>query len=414
MTYNYISQIKYVTISEEMNTLTFQTGRLTLHFSGDIVYAAGAWRKFKKPSMELLPVKNLRVRFFGCVLKYNISSGDNIEKSIIVAYLQDHRKRGLKGGYTSYAIGGKWLGSLGTTGTNGKVCKDFDGKLEYVKVRMTYNQASVEKVQYQPTNSIYIFKTVRATIKVINHIAQGIPGVPISQGGRYWQYHGTTNSKGELYLELFPGKNYKFKASLNGSYEIKWFYVPGAIVFQTGLVKRDNVYTGSVKASIGGSWRYYWPSPGSSAELFPGIYKFVYTPDPGQGTTEWVTVKVAQVTTIPFGGTSLPKQMLIENEQKIVSPIPKEYILKQNYPNPFNSETTIQFGIPENTHVTVEIYSITGKKVSTILDQKLTAGYHRVVWKGTNDYGYTMPSGVYICVIKMGNKQFSNRLILVR
>jgi len=413
MTYNYISQTKYPIISSGMNTLVFQTGRLTLHFSGNIVFAAGAWRTFKKPSMEFLPVNNLRFRFFGCEIKYSIAAGDDIEKSIIVAVLKDHRRRGLVGGTTKYAIGGSWKGTLGTTDSNGKVCKDFDGKLGYVKVRMTYNQGAVDKTQYQPTNSIYTFQTVQATVKLIDHTGNGIQGGRVDQGGGYWQFHGYTNSNGELKLEFFSGKSYKIKVSYNGTSQTNWFPVPGPIVFQTGLVQRDNVYTGYVKASLGGSWRSYWPSPGSGAELLPGTYKFIYTPDPGSGSVEWVTVQAGHITTIPWGGVS-PSVQLTQRPEVKLSPVPKEYALSQNYPNPFNPSTTIQFQLPKGSYVSLKIYDLTGREIRTLINKQMEAGYHKVVWDGTNNQGEKVVSGIYFYRIEAGTFSQIRRMILIK
>ena len=47
---------------------------------------------------------------------------------------------------------------------------------------------------------------------------------------------------------------------------------------------------------------------------------------------------------------------------------PVAYKLYQNYPNPFNPSTTIQFGIPNPSVVTVKIYNILGQEVATLLD----------------------------------------------
>ncbi|MBI2418455.1 MAG: hypothetical protein HYV28_11265 [Ignavibacteriales bacterium] len=59
---------------------------------------------------------------------------------------------------------------------------------------------------------------------------------------------------------------------------------------------------------------------------------------------------------------------------------PIAYELSQNYPNPFNPSTTIKFGLPEKTNVTITIYNQLGENVATLLAGEKEAGYHSVVW----------------------------------
>lgn len=75
--------------------------------------------------------------------------------------------------------------------------------------------------------------------------------------------------------------------------------------------------------------------------------------------------------------------------------IPKAFNLSQNYPNPFNAVTVISFAMPKAGHVNLEVYNILGQKVKDLVDEKVTAGYKRVVWDGKDNTGRTVASGVY-------------------
>jgi hypothetical protein len=78
------------------------------------------------------------------------------------------------------------------------------------------------------------------------------------------------------------------------------------------------------------------------------------------------------------------------------SGIPTEYNLSQNYPNPFNPTTQINFDLPKQSPVTLEIYDMLGQKVRTLLSgDMMNPGYYQVTWNGTNQYGHSVASGVY-------------------
>ena len=75
--------------------------------------------------------------------------------------------------------------------------------------------------------------------------------------------------------------------------------------------------------------------------------------------------------------------------------LPLEYALSQNYPNPFNPATSIQYALPVDSRVMVEIYNVLGQRVRTLINDDKPAGYHSAVWEGTGNGGQQMASGVY-------------------
>lgn len=83
----------------------------------------------------------------------------------------------------------------------------------------------------------------------------------------------------------------------------------------------------------------------------------------------------------------------IENRE--VSTLPKEFLLKQNRPNPFNPETTIEFQLPEQAAVKLTVYDMTGREVCCLAQKTLSAGVHTAVWRGTDHNGHPMASGMY-------------------
>ncbi len=89
--------------------------------------------------------------------------------------------------------------------------------------------------------------------------------------------------------------------------------------------------------------------------------------------------------------------------------IPTEFELSGNYPNPFNPETVIPFGLPQSSHVVLEVYNLLGQRVAVLLDEPLSAGRHTVTW-----YAVDEPSGVYLVRLVAGKVQKVQRLTLVK
>ncbi len=77
------------------------------------------------------------------------------------------------------------------------------------------------------------------------------------------------------------------------------------------------------------------------------------------------------------------------------SKLPISFAVSQNYPNPFNLETTIEYSLPTHSGVYVTVYDIMGKHVTTLKNDIEDAGYHRIIWNGTNCQGVTVASGIY-------------------
>ncbi len=82
------------------------------------------------------------------------------------------------------------------------------------------------------------------------------------------------------------------------------------------------------------------------------------------------------------------------NDQPVV--IPDHFELAQNYPNPFNPETQIEFLVPYQSDVKVEVYNISGQLVKTLVDGRITAGVHHIAWNGLSNSGTNVSSGVYL------------------
>jgi Family of unknown function (DUF5689)/Secretion system C-terminal sorting domain len=89
--------------------------------------------------------------------------------------------------------------------------------------------------------------------------------------------------------------------------------------------------------------------------------------------------------------------------------IPKDFYISQNYPNPFNPSTTIEFGLPRASAVQVVVYNILGQRLAVLVDQRMEAGNHQVVFNGDR-----FASGVYFYVMRAGDRTFKEKMLLVK
>lgn len=96
----------------------------------------------------------------------------------------------------------------------------------------------------------------------------------------------------------------------------------------------------------------------------------------------------------------------IVSEQKNVQ---INFHLEQNYPNPFNPVTTIRYGIPQTSFVSLKIYDLLGREVATLVDEYNPAGNYEVKF-----YASRLSSGVYFYKIQAGDYVNVRKMILIR
>ena len=89
--------------------------------------------------------------------------------------------------------------------------------------------------------------------------------------------------------------------------------------------------------------------------------------------------------------------------------IPEKFSLSQNYPNPFNPSTNINFDLPIDGKVSLKVFDISGREVSTLIDEFKTAGYYTVSFTG-ND----ISSGIYFYTLVSDNTVITKKMLLMK
>jgi hypothetical protein len=134
-------------------------------------------------------------------------------------------------------------------------------------------------------------------------------------------------------------------------------------------------------------------------------WRFVnWTGDVSDATSAQTTVTIDENKTVTANFEPIPSGIGVNMNKP-----PKEYMLMQNYPNPFNPSTTIIFGLPRNSDVIIEIYTYTGRKVETLVNEKLNAGYHYIIWNPGH-----LSSGIYFYRIKANTFQDIKKMIFTK
>ncbi|MFH1679888.1 MAG: FlgD immunoglobulin-like domain containing protein, partial [Candidatus Eisenbacteria bacterium] len=93
---------------------------------------------------------------------------------------------------------------------------------------------------------------------------------------------------------------------------------------------------------------------------------------------------------------------------------PLAFSLGENRPNPFNPLTTFSYTIPAKSRVSLDIFSVSGRLVRSLVDGVQEAGGYQAAWDGTDRFGRPVASGVYFYRLKSGGLTESRRMILVR
>ncbi len=212
----------------------------------------------------------------------------------------------------------------------------------------------------------------------------------------------------------------------NGSFKIK--------IYDDGGSKPGNLVLSSSSFTPSANSQDYWLSISTvaqnlnvSGDFYVGIY-YDGTNEPliGVDTTvinargwEW---NDSLQTWIQLNSSSyFPVTVLIRATvntltavHDISNEIPDDFVLSQNYPNPFNPSTTISYALPKESNVSLKIYDILGKEVASLVNESQPAGTYKVEWKGLNNRGEDLSSGIYLYKLSVGDKNFTKKMLFVK
>ncbi len=80
-----------------------------------------------------------------------------------------------------------------------------------------------------------------------------------------------------------------------------------------------------------------------------------------------------------------------------------------NFPNPFNAQTTIEYNIPFEADVKIEIFDILGRRIETLVNERRPTGLNRVIWNADN-----VASGMYFYRLQAGEYTAAKRMTILK
>ncbi len=107
---------------------------------------------------------------------------------------------------------------------------------------------------------------------------------------------------------------------------------------------------------------------------------------------------------IDFDGTFVYSEALT-----VDIPPPGAYHLEGNYPNPFNPTTVIRYRLPVRAEITLRVYDLLGREITTLVDGLQEAGLHEAVF----DAG-SLAGGVYLYQLETPRGRFASRMVLAK
>lgn len=113
--------------------------------------------------------------------------------------------------------------------------------------------------------------------------------------------------------------------------------------------------------------------------------------------------------TTHFSGFAAGEKLEVTDAEDIRLSLPTEFALEQNFPNPFNPSTQIQFALPEQSRVSIQVFDMLGRQVASLVNEVRAAGMHLVTFDAKN-----LASGIYMYRIQAGSFVQTKRMTLVK
>lgn len=99
----------------------------------------------------------------------------------------------------------------------------------------------------------------------------------------------------------------------------------------------------------------------------------------------------------------------------IVCPVytPERIAVAHPYPNPARDWIRLSVDLPEEMHIRADVYDMLGRRIRTLRDGVLPAGWHLLSWDGRDASGTQPPPGSYRIMLSIGGEQHTVPFVLL-
>jgi len=236
-----------------------------------------------------------------------------------------------------------------------------------------------------------VFTTLDGGITVLDYQGHALPGWPQNLGGGCYSSPVIADLDGDRLPEIIVGTN---------SAELAAYHFDGSLVENFPIALSSQAQGTPTVADL---------NDDGLLEIILGTdfdLSIVNIKIPSVVGSTWFTA-LGNFQRTGFFNTSL---LSTGNE----TVIPGNLELMQNYPNPFNSSTTLEFGIPEDSFVSLTIYDALGQEVRQLLNAVLSSGNYSMIWNGLDQHGRAVETGIYFAKINVINDSKVVKMILMK
>jgi len=141
----------------------------------------------------------------------------------------------------------------------------------------------------------------------------------------------------------------------------------------------------------------------------------IESPDQSDGILMWDGTEYPTTTFAPQSFTAIkfssdtPEIVGVKDNFNQSNQIPHSVFLNHNYPNPFNSSTNIEFGLPTQQRIKLEVYNILGERVTVLAEGVKAAGIYTIRWNAGNN-----SSGIYFIKLVTANENRTVKCLMMK
>ncbi len=192
---------------------------------------------------------------------------------------------------------------------------------------------------------------------------------------------------------------------------------PLTVVHPEIVEAADGVVTMTVEVTEGGS-----PVDGATvcvASADGSVYEVTATDAGGEATVTFEAGNASNATVTVTGKNCVPHGSSVDIDSNGTgvangSEPARVTALHQNYPNPFNPATSVAFSLSSREHVTLAVYSVSGRRVAVLIDSEVDPGVSSLRWDGRDSSGMDVSSGTYFARMTVGSELFERKMTLLR